>query len=123
MRKKLVAMYTIKNNVQLIGNLGSAPEVKTTENGKKWARFNVATDETYTTALGDKVKETQWHHLVAWGKTADFVEKYLNKGTGVIIMGKLVHRDYNDKEGKKRYVTEVEANEVLLMGAKDKEKV
>jgi len=116
-------MFSIKNKVQLIGNLGDTPEVKTTENGKKWARFSVATNETYRTALGDQVKETQWHNLVAWGKTAEFVEKYLDKGTGVIIMGKLIHRDYNDKEGKKRYVTEVEANEVLLMGAKEKEKV
>jgi single-strand DNA-binding protein len=116
-------MYSIKNKVQLIGNLGNPPEIKTMENGKKWARFSVATDESYTTALGDKVRETQWHSLIAWGKTADFVEKYLDKGTGVIIVGKLVHRDYNDKEGKKRYVTEVEANEVLLMGAKEKEKV
>lgn len=111
-------MYALKNRVQLIGNLGNAPEVKMTENGKKLAKFSLATDETYQNSDGEKVKETQWHNLVAWGKVADVAEKYLSKGTEVAIDGKLVNRNYTDKEGVKKYVTEVQVNELLLLGSK-----
>jgi single-strand DNA-binding protein len=109
-------MYALKNKVQLIGNLGGNPEIKTTESGKKMARFSVATNEVYRNAKGDKVTETQWHSLVAWGRVAEIVEKYLVKGSEVAIEGKLVNRSYNDKEGNKKYVTEVQVNEVLVLG-------
>ena len=111
-------MYALKNKVQLIGNLGNAPEVKTLESGKKMARFNVATNEVYRNAKGEKVTETQWHNLVAWGKVADIVEKYLTKGKEVAIEGKLINRSYNDKEGNKKYITEIQVNELLMLGAK-----
>lgn len=111
-------MYALKNKVQLIGNLGNAPEVKTLESGKKMARFSVATNENYRNAKGEKVTETQWHNLVAWGKVAEIVEKFLTKGKEVAIEGKLVNRSYNDKEGNKKYVTEIQVNELLLLGAK-----
>jgi single-strand DNA-binding protein len=111
-------MYALKNKVQLIGHLGKQPDVHTTETGKKWARFSVATNEVYRSAKGDKVTETQWHNLVAWGKVAEIAEKFLNKGSEVAIEGKLVNRSYTDKEGNKKYVTEVQVNEVLLLGAK-----
>jgi len=111
-------MYALKNKVQLIGNLGNAPDVRTTETGKKWARFSVATNETYRNAKGDKVTETQWHNLVAWGKVAEIVEKYLGKGKEVAIEGKLVNRSYTDKDGNKKYITEVQVNELLMLGAK-----
>jgi single-strand DNA-binding protein len=111
-------MYALKNKVQLIGNLGNAPDVRTTETGKKWARFSVATNETYRNAKGDKVTETQWHNLIAWGKIAEIVEKYLGKGKEVAIEGKLVNRSYTDKEGNKKYVTEVQVSELLMLGAK-----
>ena len=111
-------MYALKNKVQLIGNLGNAPEVKTTESGKKLARFSVATNESYRNAKGEKVTETTWHNLVAWGKVADIAEKYLNKGTEVAIEGKLINRSYTDKEGIKKYITEVQVNELLLLGNK-----
>ena len=111
-------MYALKNKVQLIGNLGNAPEVKTTESGKKLARFSVATNESYRNAKGEKVTETTWHNLVAWGKVADIAEKYLNKGTEVAIEGKLINRSYTDKEGNKKYITEVQVNELLLLGSK-----
>ena len=111
-------MYTLKNRVQLIGNLGNAPEVKNATNGKKHARFNIATDEIYRNSKGEKVKETTWHNLVAWGKIADIVEKYLNKGSEVAIEGKLISRSYTDKEGTKKYITEVEVNELLMLGSK-----
>ena len=116
-------MYALKNKVQLIGNLGNNPEVRTTESGKKWARFSVATNETYRTAKGDKVTETQWHNLVAWGKVADIAEQYLAKGSEVAIEGKLINRNYTDKDGNKRYVTEVQVNEVLMLGEKKSAKV
>lgn len=111
-------MYALKNKVQLIGNLGNAPEIKTTEGGKKLARFSMATNESYRNAQGEKITETQWHNLVAWGKVADIAEKFLVKGSEVAIEGKLVNRNYTDKEGIKKYVTEVQVNEVLMLGDK-----
>jgi single-strand DNA-binding protein len=111
-------MYALKNKVQLIGNLGSNPEIRTTESGKKLARFSVATNETYRSAKGDKVVETQWHNLVAWGKVAEIAEQFLTKGSEVAIEGKLISRNYTDKEGNKHYVTEVQVNEILLLGDK-----
>ncbi len=111
-------MYALKNKVQLIGNLGNAPEIKRTEGGKKLARFSMATNESYRNTKGEKVTETQWHTLVAWGKVADIAEKFLVKGSEVAIEGKLINRNYTDKEGIKKYVTEVQVAEVLLLGEK-----
>jgi single-strand DNA-binding protein len=111
-------MYALKNKVQLIGHVGNQPDIKNTENGKKLARFSVATNEVYRNAKGEKITETQWHNLVAWGKVAELAEKYLGKGSEVAIEGKLINRNYTDKEGNKKYVTEVQVNEVLLLGTK-----
>lgn len=111
-------MYALKNKVQLIGNLGNNPEIRTTESGKKMAKFSVATNETYRTAKGDKAVETQWHNLVAWGKVADIAEQFLSKGSEVAIEGKLINRNYADKDGKKHYVTEIQVNEILMLGDK-----
>jgi single-strand DNA-binding protein len=111
-------MYALRNKVQLIGYLGGQPDVRTTETGKKWARFSVATNEVYRTLKGDKVTETQWHSLVAWGKVAEIAEKFLNKGSEVAIEGRLVNRSYTDKTGAKKYITEVRVNEVLMLGYK-----
>src|SRR4028119_1807576 len=105
-------MYALKNKVQLIGNLGNNPEIKTTESGKKLARFNMATNESYRNAKGDKITETQWHTLIAWGKVADIAERFLLKGSEVAIEGKLINRSYTDKEGNKKYITEVQVSEV-----------
>jgi single-strand DNA-binding protein len=116
--KKITTMYALKNKVQLIGHLGNQPDVRSTEAGKKLARFSVATNEVYRNAKGEKVTETQWHNLVAWGKVAEIAEKFLNKGSEVAIEGKLINRSYADKEGNKKYITEVQVNEVLLLGAK-----
>lgn len=110
-------MYALRNKVQLIGNLGKAPEVKTLESGKKMARFSVATSESYRNAKGEKVTETQWHNLVAWGKVAEIVEKYLTKGKEVAIEGKLINRQYTDKDGNKKYITEIQVSEMLMLGA------
>jgi single-strand DNA-binding protein len=111
-------MYALKNKVQLIGNLGNAPEIKTTEGGKKLARFSMATNESYRNAQGEKITETQWHNLIAWGKVADIAEKFLVKGSEVAIEGKLINRNYTDKDGIKKYITEVQVNEVLMLGEK-----
>lgn len=108
-------MNAIKNKVQLIGHLGRDPEVRELEGGKKMAKFSLATNETYRTAGGEKKTETQWHSLVAWGKVAEVVEKILTKGAEVAVDGKLVSKSYTDKEGVKKYVTEVQVSEVLLL--------
>jgi len=112
-------MNTLKNKVQLIGNLGNAPDVKSTASGKKLARFSIATNEVYRNAKGEKVKETTWHNLIAWGKVADIAEKYLSKGSEVAIEGKLISRSYTDKEGNKKFISEVEINELLMLGSKN----
>jgi single-strand DNA-binding protein len=116
--KKITTMYALKNKVQLIGHVGNQPDIRNTENGKKLARFSVATNEVYRNTKGDKITETQWHNLVAWGKVAELAEKYLGKGSEVAIEGKLINRNYTDKDGNKKYVTEVQVNEVLLLGSK-----
>ncbi len=113
-------MYALKNKVQLIGNLGNNPEVKSLDGGKKVARFNVATSESYRNTKGEKITETQWHTLVAWGKVAEIAEKFLQKGSEVAIEGKLINRSYNDKEGNKKYITEVQVNEILMFGKENK---
>lgn len=112
-------MYALKNKVQLIGNLGMNPEIKAIAGGKKMARFSMATNESYRDSNGVKQTDTQWHNLVAWGKVAELVEKYLSKGNEVVIEGKLINRNYTDKDGVKRYSTEVQVNEIVLLGRKD----
>jgi single-strand DNA-binding protein len=111
-------MYALKNKVQLIGHLGAKPEVKDTESGRKLAQFNIATSESYRNAKGEKVTETQWHRIVAWGKLAEIAEKYLDKGKEVAVEGKLVNRSYTDKDGIKKYITEIQLSELLMLGAK-----
>jgi single-strand DNA-binding protein len=108
-------MNAMKNRVQLIGNVGNDPEVKTLENGKKLAHLNIATNDKYTNDKGEKVEQTEWHRVTAWGKTAEIIEKYVVKGKEVAIEGKLTHRSYDDSNGEKRYITEVVVNEILLL--------
>ena len=109
-------MNAMKNTVQLIGNVGNDPEIKNLDGGKKVANITMATNEVYYKENGDKVEQTEWHKVVAWGKTAEIIEKYVTKGLQIGIEGKLSHRSYDDKNGEKRYITEVIANEVLLLG-------
>ena len=109
-------MSTLRNKVQLIGNAGNDPEVVTLESGKKLAKLTLATNENYKNDNGEKVTDTQWHHIVAWGKTAELIEKYVTKGKEIAVEGKLTHRNYEDKNGDKRFFTEVLINELLLMG-------
>ncbi len=109
-------MNTLRNKVQLIGNLGNDPEIIQLESGKKLAKFSIATNENYRNSKGEKVTDTQWHNVVAWGKTADIVEKYVAKGKEVAVEGRLTTRSWDDKDGVKRYTTEVVCNELLLLG-------
>ena len=109
-------MNALRNKVQLIGNLGNDPEIVNLDGGNKLAKFSIATNETYKNAKGEKVTDTQWHNVVAWGKTAEIVENYLTKGNEVAIEGKLTHRSYENKEGEKKYITEIKCNELLMLG-------
>ncbi|OYQ33917.1 single-stranded DNA-binding protein [Flavobacterium cyanobacteriorum] len=109
-------MNALRNKVQLIGNAGNDPEIKTFEAGRKLARFVIATNESYYNDKGEKITDTQWHTITAWGKTADIIEKYVKKGKEVAVEGKLTHRAYDDKNGDKRYITEVVVNDILLLG-------
>ncbi|MBU0765253.1 MAG: single-stranded DNA-binding protein [Bacteroidetes bacterium] len=113
-------MNTLKNRVQLIGNLGMDPEVKETGNGKTVARLSLATSESYKGKDGNKVDNTQWHKLVAWGNLADIAAKFLKKGQEVAVEGKLSHRAYNDKEGNRRMISEIIVTELLMLGSQRK---
>lgn len=109
-------MNALRNKVQLIGNAGNDPEIKVFPEGKKLARLVLATNESYYNDKGEKITDTQWHTITAWGKTAELIEKYVTKGRELAVEGRLTHRSYDDKNGEKRYITEVVAGEVLLFG-------
>lgn len=108
-------MNSLRNKVQLIGNLGNDPEIITLESGKKLAKFSLATNENYKDADGQKQTKTDWHNLIMWNKTAEIAEKYLQKGKEIAIEGKLTNRSWDDKDGNKHYVTEVICNELLML--------
>jgi single-strand DNA-binding protein len=112
-------MKDLRNRVQLIGNLGMNPEMVNLENGKKLVKFSLATSQTYYGNKGDKITDTQWHNIVAWGNLAERSEKFLKKGNPVAIEGKIVYRSYEDKEGQKRYMTEIVMNDMLFLSKKD----
>ena len=109
-------MNALKNKVQLIGHLGQDPEIVTLEDGKKLAKFSMATTEHYKNASGEKIEDTQWHNIVAWGKIAELAENYLLKGKQIAIEGKLTHTNYESKDGTKKYFTEIRCNELLMLG-------
>lgn len=111
-------MNSLRNSVRLVGNLGMDPEVKTFDSNKKLARMSIATNESYKNDKGEKVTETQWHNLVLWGQQAKFAEEYLKKGDEVAIEGKLANRNYTDKDGIKRYVSEIVVNDFIKLGAR-----
>ena len=108
-------MNNLKNRVQLIGNIGKDPQIKNFDSGKTMTSFSLATSESYKDAEGKKVTDTQWHQVVAWGNTANYIENYLEKGNRIAVDGKLIHRSYSDKDGVTKYITEVLVNEILLL--------
>jgi len=116
-------MNNLKNTVQLIGNLGRDVELKEISNGSKVAKFTLATNDFYKNNKGEVIKETQWHSIVAWGKTAETMAKILKKGSSVVLQGKLVHRTYEDKDGNVKYTSEVKVNEFINMTKPETEAV
>jgi single-strand DNA-binding protein len=111
-------MSTLKNKVNLIGRVGAKPESQVFESGAKKARLSIATNERFKDKKGDWVDNTQWHNVVAWGNQVDRVVKALDKGSEVVIEGRLVNRNYEDKNGGKHYVTEIELSDFLLVNRK-----
>ncbi len=114
-------MSTIRNSIQLIGNLGSDPEIKVLNGGRKVGQVSIATSDSFKDDSGTYQKRTQWHNLVAWGPQAEYLENYLHKGSFIGIRGKLTHRSYDGKDGKKVYRTEVVVNEFVSFGSREKE--
>lgn len=114
-------MNNLRNRVNLIGNLGIDPEIREVNGGRKMARFSLATKEIYKNTDGQKVTDTQWHNMIAWGPTAAFAGKYLKKGQEVAVEGKLSHHAYEDGQGVKKYFTEVVVNEVLILKYNEKQ--
>lgn len=108
---------SLRNKVTLIGRTGKEVEIVKFENGKL-AKVSLATTDYYTNALGEKVEETQWHNLVANGKLADIMEKYVEKGKEIAVEGKIVYRTYEDKDGVKRYTTDIRVEELVMVGSK-----
>ncbi len=111
-------MNNIRNRVQLIGRLGADPEVKNFDNNRKMARMNIATTEVYYNQKKERVENTEWHNIVLWGVSANRAEEYLTKGMEVMVEGRLTHRQYTDKDGVKKYITEVEGHDIVLMNVK-----
>jgi single-strand DNA-binding protein len=111
-------MNALRNKVSLIGRLGAQPEVVTLESGKVFARFTLATNESYKGKDGAWKENTQWHNLKAWGKTAELVSKLLAKGQEIVVQGKIVNENYETKTGEKRYSTSIEVNEFLMLSPK-----
>ena len=106
------------NKVILVGNLGKDPEVKTLENGAKVANFTVATSETYKNREGQKVTQTEWHNIVVWRGLAVIAQNYLHKGNQVYIEGKIKTRSWDDKDGVKRYTTEILGDNLTMLGGR-----
>lgn len=113
--QKTKAMNSLRNRVQLIGNLGQDPEIKTLESGKKVAHFTLATNDSYKNAEGKKVEETTWHNIVAWNGAAEIATNFLKKGKEVCIEGRLSYRTYTDKTGATRNATEITIIDILLL--------
>ncbi|HPE33606.1 MAG TPA: single-stranded DNA-binding protein [Bacteroidales bacterium] len=112
-------MKSLRNSVQLIGKLGMDPEVKQIANGNKMARFSLATTETYKNQKGEKVTETQWHNVIIWGGLAEVAEKYLKKGKQVAVEGRLETNTYDDKDGNRKFFTQINVNDLVMLDGKN----
>ncbi len=108
-------MNAIKNQVQLIGRVGNDPELRSFANGGKMLKLSLATHEIYKDSNGERIEKTQWHTILAWGKTAEHMTRHINKGDQIAISGKLVHRSYEGQDGIKRFITEVVVQEFMLL--------
>jgi len=110
------------NKAILIGNLGKDPELRYTPNSKAVATFSLATTEKWKDKDGQAQEKTEWHNIVAWGKQAEFCKEYLKKGGSVYVEGRIQHRTYDDKDGNKKYITEIVARSVQMLGRKGEAK-
>ncbi|WP_035334793.1 single-stranded DNA-binding protein [Dokdonia sp. PRO95] len=108
-------MNALRNKVQLIGRLGQEPEITTFPDGNKIAKFSMATDDSYKDKNGQKVERAYWHNIVVRGGLVKVVESYVQKGQEIAIEGKLTNRSWEDKDGVKRYMTEIVCNELLML--------
>ena len=112
------------NRVTLIGNVGGEPEIRTTPSGGRVANFSVATTRQWTGQSGDKQEKTEWHRVICWNnkgpgsQLADVAEKYMKKGDRIYVEGRIEYRTWEDREKQTRYVTEVIAREVILLGSR-----
>jgi single-strand DNA-binding protein len=109
-------LLTMVNKAIIIGNLGRDPEVRFTPSGRAMARFTVATTERWTDAQGQRQEKTEWHNIVVWGKQAETCGQYLSKGRQVYVEGRISNRSYDDKDGNKRYISEIVARDVRFLG-------
>ncbi|NOR87901.1 MAG: single-stranded DNA-binding protein [Bacteroidales bacterium] len=114
-------MKNLRNQVQLIGNLGADPEMREFSNGNNKVNIRLATSDSYKNKAGEKVTDTQWHNVVAWNGTGKYIKNYTTKGTEIMVQGKLTHSSYEDKNGVTKYVTEVVADQVMILSKKEKE--
>jgi len=111
-------MNQLRNSVRLIGYLGDNPKMRKLDSDKSVANFSIATNETYRDHNGNKMSETTWHKLVAWGKQAEVAEKYLKKGSEIAVEGKLTNRSYEDKNGETHFISEIIVNSILVLDKK-----
>jgi single-strand DNA-binding protein len=111
-------MNSLRNSARLIGHLGDNPKMTKLSPEKSVANFSVATNENFRDHDGNKKSETTWHKIVAWGKQAEFAEKYLKKGSEIAIEGKMTNRSYDDKNGETHYISEIIANDILILDKK-----
>jgi len=106
------------NKVILVGNLGRDPEVRYIRDGTAVANLRIATSETWNDANGQKQERTEWHRVVAWGKLAEIAKEYMTKGRQIYVEGRLQTRSWDDREGNKRYTTEVRADQMIMLGTR-----
>tara|TARA_R110000764_G_scaffold148971_4_gene236752 strand:- start:1934 stop:2275 length:342 start_codon:yes stop_codon:yes gene_type:complete len=111
-------MNNLRNKVQLIGNIGQTPELKNLESGKSVLNFSLATNESYKDEKGEKITNTSWHNIVAWGKTAELLSKLTKKGSSIAVEGKITYRSWENKEGQKIRETEIVIEDFLLLDKK-----
>lgn len=109
------------NRVQLIGNVGGDPEVRSTTNGTRVATISIATSQSWTNQGGEKQEKTEWHRCVAWNKKgggglADIIEKYVSKGDRLYVEGEIEYRTWDDKDGNKKYTTEIKVKDLIMLG-------
>ena len=107
------------NKAMIIGNLGSDPDIRTTGSGTRVANFSVATSRSWTGRDGGQQEKTEWHRIVAWDKLAEIAERFLKKGDRVYIEGEIEYRSYEDKDGVTKYITEIRAREMMMLGGRE----